>query len=588
MKKSLFIFIATCHFICLQSIHAQVPAMFCNPAAPCAGPTATAQVGLVSAIPGAVLYTIASTGNATLTPSAPNGSVVSAIFTPGTYTLTVYPFSMSGTIPVLIPGAIMSMTVNVGSGPTTTIVSTSSNLCIGGSATLTAFGATSYTWSIGAVGQSVVVQPFSPTCFSVAANNPGTCFSINSICLNVFGPQSLTVVPGTTNVCQGSSQTFTAFGATTYTWDNSVNSSTYNILPNAITMHTLVGTNALGCTNSYTFSVWADTTCANVWPGDANSDGVVGTTDVLEVGLQATSTGPSRTPGGNAYTSQYATAWTGTISSGKNKCHADCNGDGVVNIADTIAIYNNFSLTHAFKPLPAAAGDQISLVPALSQVQIGNWNTMTVLLGSSSNQVSSHGVEFELDFDNTKIAPDSIYLVYTNSAFTTGNQYIYFRKTNFNNGKIYAAITRAGGTNVNVGGPIAVLHYKASSQLTDASTLNFGISNSQKMDATGNLSSVTGDTRTITATKNLVGIARNTSIAAVSIYPNPAKDLITIKGKESEQYTLKIFDVTGRKIEQRAMTSEATLSVAGFDNGLYLFEISNANGSKVERVTVVH
>jgi hypothetical protein len=588
MKKFIYLYLIAGSFFSTQTTQAQATALYSNPAAPCAGPTASVLVGLVNPVPTAVIYSWTATGGAsTLNPIAPTFSMVNAFFAAGIYTVTVFPYSMSGTTAILIPAAVTSMTINVGSGPTTSIVASSNGFCLGNTVTLTAFGATTYTWSNSSMGTSMIVTPTASTCYSVAASTVGSCGAINSICLNVFPLPTITVVPGTTNVCKGSSETFTASGATSYTWNNTANTSTYTILQTAaLVQHTVVGTNAFGCNYTYTFSVFVDSTCAHVWPGDANSDGVVGLSDVLEVGLQATSTGAARSPGGNAYTSQYATAWTGTISTGKNKCHADCNGDGTVNIADTVAIYNNFSLTHAFKP--SAAGDEITLVPVQTQAQIGRWNVMNVVLGSTGSQVQSHGVAFEINFDNTKIVPDSIWIEFVNSAFTAGNQFIPFRKKEFANGKLYVAITRTGGANVSIGGVIAKLHYKVGALVTAGTTLNFGVSAAEKMLANGLSSSVSGDSQSLSATDNLTSISNLNSDFAVAVYPNPAQDILVVKGKDADAHTLKVLDLSGRVLIDTTFTNQTTINVATLDNGIYLLEVSTANGLQSQRITVVH
>lgn len=588
MKTFLSFCIAAFGFFCVQLMQAQATALYSNPAAPCAGPTASVLVGLVNPVPMAVTYSWTATGGAsTLAPIAPSFSTVNAFFAPGIHTISVFPYSMVGNTPVLISAAIAAMTINVGSGPTTSIVASSTGFCLGNTVTLTAFGATSYTWSNSSMGSSMIVTPTASTCYSVAASTAGSCGAINSICLNVLPLPNLNVVPGTTNVCKGSSETFTAMGATSYTWNNTANTSTYNILQTAAyAQHTVVGTNAFGCSFTYTFSVSLDTNCAHVWPGDANSDGIVGLSDVLEVGLQATSTGPARTPGGNAYTSQYATAWTGTLSTGKNKCHADCNGDGTVNIADTVAIYNNFNLTHAFKPV--AAGDQITLVPVQTQAQIGRWNVINVVLGSTASQVQSHGVAFEINFDNTKIVQDSIWIEFVNSAFTAGNQFIPFRKKEFANGKLYVALTRAGGADVSIGGVIAKLHYKVGAQVAAGTQLNFGISAAEKMLANGQSSAVSGDLQSLSATDNLTSISKLNSELALVVYPNPAQDIVAVKGKDAEAYSLKVMDLSGRVLIDKTFTTQTNINVAALDNGVYLLEVSTANGLQSQRITVMH
>ncbi|MCG4880637.1 hypothetical protein L0P06_11240, partial [Amedibacillus dolichus] len=76
----------------------------------------------------------------------------------------------------------------------------------------------------------------------------------------------------------------------------------------------VTGTDLNNCSATQTVGVTVNNTCQDVWPGDANSDGVADNTDVLELGLHYTQTGPARATVSNNWQSYYATNWTGTIT----------------------------------------------------------------------------------------------------------------------------------------------------------------------------------------------------------------------------------------------------------------------------------
>lgn len=534
----------------------------------------------------------ASGGNNYLAQTVVNGTPTNFTFTnfssasvlqntPGVYCATVTAF-IGGCAGV----AIGCYTVYPPLNPTITGAST---VCAGSSVTLVASGATSYTWINGPMTNSMVISPTSSTCYSLAAESSnGYCYGIFPYCVTVVSPGTITIAASSPTVCKGSSVTFTAAGAAGFNWLGGPNTSTYNVIPTTSTIYTVSAIGANGCTGTKTVAVGVNTSCANVWPGDANSDGVVNTTDVLELGLQAGSTGAARTPGGNAYNSQFSTAWAGTISNGKNRCHADCNGDGTVNSNDTVAIFNNFSLTHAFKPAPAAVNDQITLVPNQPQLEIGRWNSVNVVLGSASDQVQAHGVGFEIAFENAKIIPDSIWIEFVSSAFTTNNDYLIFRKTQFSAGKINAAISRTISGDVTVKETIAVLHFKVNPQITVGSALNFAVNAAEKMDAAGVNTSVNGDSQSFSATDNLTSIAKRNAISFVTIYPNPAKDVVMVKGKDAVAYTVRVLDLSGRVLIDSKFTSNTNINVAALDNGVYLMEVSDASGLRSQRITIMH
>lgn len=79
--------------------------------------------------------------------------------------------------------ALSSVTVNP--SPTVMIISTSSLLCIGNTATLSASGALNYIWSTGSNLQDIIVSPPITTSYSVTGFNSFLCSNTNSIAQNI-------------------------------------------------------------------------------------------------------------------------------------------------------------------------------------------------------------------------------------------------------------------------------------------------------------------------------------------------------------------------------------------------------------------
>jgi hypothetical protein len=114
--------------------------------------------------------------------------------------------------------------------PKPTLVASTNKIlvCNGGGATLTPFGANSYTWGSNVTSQtgaSAVVNPTATTSSQVIYTVQGTstltgCSNTQTISVNVFIP-TLTV-SGTTIACSGNSVSLNASGGilATYNWDN--------------------------------------------------------------------------------------------------------------------------------------------------------------------------------------------------------------------------------------------------------------------------------------------------------------------------------------------------------------------------------
>lgn len=583
MKKllRLLAFVAIC---CNLQLIAQ-PSFNVSAISPCSTSSANLYMSLYNPVPQAVAYDwIITAANSSTTYSLSTVSTTATISVPvsGLFTITVVPYSStSPATPIL--AAILSLTYNYsGITPTVSVSGSTNSVCYGNSATLTASGASNYVWNMGVAGPTTVVYPIAAFCYSVLSYAPDGCESnMATYCMNVTPGPNLTVTASSPSVCIGTSASFTAQGAISYTWNNGPNTPTCTFYPYSLSMYTVSGSDAMGCIGIATVAVSVDTTCADVWPGDANSDGIVSTQDALELLLHASSTGAPRANITNAYAAQFANNWSGTISNGKNKCHADCNGDGVVDANDTLAIFTNFNMAHAFKPGAESSTESISLQNQV--LEIGRWNSIPVLLGNTGNNVQSLGVDFELSFEQSKIVPDSVWLEYTNSAYTNNSQNLFLRKTDFVNGKLYAAIGRTDGNNVSIGGQIASLHVKLSNTLQEGSTLNISVSNAGKVIADRTFSSLSGDSKSfVTTTVNISGIAETSPANSWQLFPIPANDVVYLKNIQQKAADYFIYDLTGRLAQKGKVSGNHTsIDIRTLPKGMYCLQVvseqSNTN-----------
>jgi hypothetical protein len=72
-------------------------------------------------------------------------------------------------------------------------------------------------------------------------------------------------------------------------------------------------------------------------------------------------------------------------------------------------------------------------------------------------------------------------------------------------------------------------------------------------------------------------INENVNSTEITIYPNPAKNVLTISGiKDCE---IKIYDATGRLL--MATKNEGTLPIANLESGIYFISIKNGYGNRI-------
>lgn len=138
---------------------------------------------------------------------------------------------------------IATSNVTVVAGPT--LSASSATICSGGTATLTASGANTYTWNTGSNSSSITVSPSSTTNYTVGGANLAGCKS-NTLTLTVNVGSAPSVVVNSSTVCAGTSATLTASGLTTYTWNTGANTNSIVVSPSVTTTYSVNG-NLLGC-----------------------------------------------------------------------------------------------------------------------------------------------------------------------------------------------------------------------------------------------------------------------------------------------------------------------------------------------------
>lgn len=152
-------------------------------------------------------------------------------------------------------GCLSTTTVSVSVIPNATVsISGNTLICLGETTSLTASGASSYSWNPGGSVTSITITPNTTTNYSVVSTG-SVCSNTTVATVSVVPNPTLTLSPNT-SICTGAnnSVTLTASGASTYTWANasSLSSSTGSVVtasPNTTTNYTVTGANSL-CTNT--------------------------------------------------------------------------------------------------------------------------------------------------------------------------------------------------------------------------------------------------------------------------------------------------------------------------------------------------
>lgn len=473
--------------------------------------------------------------------------------------------------------------------PSLTVIPNTNNIiCAGSSYSLSAIGATTYSWS-GNISNGSIFNPTNTQTYTLNATDVIGC--------NGYAVATVSVSPDLkvesigSFACVGANATITASGAETYSWSTGVITNSISVLPTTAssTVYSVVGTDlSTGCSYTQTLSLITDS-CESVWPGDVNNDNIADNIDVLELGLHFNQIGSARNVISNSWQEYPSLAWNGIISNGNNLCHSDCNGDGIVNISDTLAIFNNYSLVHAKSNILSDVNPLIKIIPEQTSIIGGNWGSASIYLGDSVNLINNiNGIAFTIDFDNSLIESGNIYIEYQNSFIDSG-QNLRFRKIDFANGKLYTATTHTNNNNVNGFGKIATLHYKIKSTLTVNQVLNLGIFQGVKCDNNGLITILPVGSGTLMAISANVGSNPENIGKFFSITPNPAIDVLSINSSDAVQ-SISIISLSGQVLLSEMINSKTyLLQIRDIEAGIYLVKITYPDGiSVIKKVAIAN
>ena len=157
---------------------------------------------------------------------------------------TVY--TVTGTAPGCTGSNTVTVTVNP--LPVVTVSATPNALCPNETTTITAAGATTYTWSSGlGTGNPVTATPSASTTYAVTGSD-GSCTASASVFISVAAQPNLTAMASPDTICGGFSTTISASGATSYLWSpGGYTDASVVVSPLTNTTYTVTGTTGGSC-----------------------------------------------------------------------------------------------------------------------------------------------------------------------------------------------------------------------------------------------------------------------------------------------------------------------------------------------------
>ena len=198
--------------------------------------------------------TLLCTGDST-TLNASGGTIYSWNTGATTTSITIIP-SVNTTYTVIVSTgncfdtAFAAVTV---SPPPVASIASSTSICLGQSATLTASGGGTYVWNTGATTTSIVVTPTTYSSYSITASI-GSCTDTSSASVTVLPVPTANVAATSTLICGGDITTITASGGNTYSWNNGATTTVISVSPAVTTTYTVTASNGT-CTDTATIKI---------------------------------------------------------------------------------------------------------------------------------------------------------------------------------------------------------------------------------------------------------------------------------------------------------------------------------------------
>ncbi len=314
-----------------------------------------------------------------------------------------------------------------------------------------------------------------------------------------------------------------------------------------------------------------------VWLGDANENGSVNHVDLLYWGLRVGDSGPARDSVSINWSPHNVLKWLPALAGRPDPSHADCNGNGTVDLQDIVAIEANYGLDNQSN-LP----DSSSLVTTGGQAiplglnfASGPWlagttDTIWIELGDSAQPVDSLlGFAATLSFDSSLI--DTAYTFFADSWLGNPAQNLV-SIDRYRAGSLDLAATRTDQTNRllgngRIGGVVVVMTENLKRAVaTDSLKLEF----TQVIALTSGINVVPVQVMPQT---QLV-LSSEESFEAL-VYPIPATSVLSIAviGDQEGVVEGRLYDSQGAMVRSFQFDRTFTMARQGLQSGFYLLHL---------------
>ncbi|MFM2048897.1 MAG: hypothetical protein RI955_1445, partial [Bacteroidota bacterium] len=365
---------------------------------------------------------------------------------------------------------------------------------------------------------------------------------------------------------------------------------------------TVIVTDNNGCSTSSSDTIYPATDC--VWPGDANSDLVANQFDILPIGLGYGYVGPIRTLASLVWIDQPAMPFTNLMPANQpnaaNWKHADCNGDGIIDGNDTVAILQNFGLTHLRQSVGNAKFDKalptMQIVFTPDTLYNGMQLTASIELGNVTVHANNvYGFAFDYLYDALVTDTNSLsWSIPTSFMFTSPTDHISIGKNLKSQGVFkFGAIRndhhpKSGyGTVLTITADILSGNIPGRINALKNYIYNAVIQNLVIVDSSGTqlIYNIVNDSSLLLYQPK--GIDNINFEKQIKVYPNPADNFVKIITPLDGEKHIKVMNVIGQIIYSTStFDNKININTENYQNGLYSILIQQNENLAVKKIII--
>ena len=338
-----------------------------------------------------------------------------------------------------------------------------------------------------------------------------------------------------------------------------------------------------------------------VWPGDANTDGIVNSKDLLTLGFCMGAEGTPRTQGSTTWYGQKASNWNNPfVPLPTDLKHADADGNGRITKEDADVILQHYSRTGNIVPGSPLKKKGLPFIFNLltPNASVGDVVEVEVSLGSTSEPVTNlYGMTFNAVISPNLVVSDFQMEYYDYSWINRNSPYLTL-DISPQQGLLESAFTRTSGQPANGFGVIGkfsfvIIDIVDVGRPENFQYFNITMSNSAVQWGDGVLTN--GSNYEMTVPLNYGSRLRNSdddaTVAQLNVYPSPANSIVYVESAEGgilESVT--VYDLNGRTVQElkNIGNQQISIPVGHLPNGLYIVSANTAQGIRTQKLRVQH